>query len=67
MTEDRRTAYWSRPTPQAEAEYPPLDFTVCWRNGCSEPVAAVQDVRWRGVYCVGCQKRMAKSVEREDG
>ena len=58
---DRRTAYWSRPTPQAA--YPPLDFSVCWASGCDEPAAAVQGSRWRGVYCEMDLERMRGEVE----
>lgn len=65
-TPPRRTSYWSRPTPQADA-YPPLDFTVCWARGCDESAAAAQDSRLRGTYCQGHVDWVAKSVEREGG
>lgn len=59
---DRRTAYWSRQQP---AQYPPLDFTVCW--SCGEPAARVQDNRFMGRYCQVDIDRMTREVEREDG
>lgn len=60
MMPDRRTSHWSRLKQRVTAATP----EPCWRDGCTNDAATVQDERFRGRYCAGCLELVRADAER---